>query len=87
MIQYSTLLCPAIIEIFLLCYFAEKVNDAAVDIGDAAYDFPWYEKIPISMRKTILQIIHTSQQGKKFKAFKYRDMSMETCSEVFEKFL
>jgi odorant receptor len=82
LIHFAVLLCPAVLEIFLLCYFAENVNDAALDVADAAYDFPWYEKIPFSMRKTILQIIHTSQQGKKFKAFKFRDMSLETCSEV-----
>lgn len=83
MLNFLLLFSPALVEIFLLCHHAEKVNDAALDIANAAYDFPWYEKnVPKSMRKTILQIMVTSQQGKKFKAYKFKNMSMETFSEV-----
>lgn len=79
-IPYSCLLMG---QIFLLCFFGQKLIDSSSDVADGIFNSKWTDHNDIQTRKHFVLMIQQAQRGKHFSAMGFVDISLETFNKVF----
>ena len=69
-------------QVFLYCYFGEKLISASQDIGNNILDSKWYDLEDIGMKKSIILIIMRSQKACVLSGFGFVTLTIETFSNV-----
>ncbi|KAL7041059.1 hypothetical protein ACKWTF_000606 [Chironomus riparius] len=69
-------------QVFLYCFYGEKLNTASQDVGKRILDSKWYELKNIRMKKSMLFIIMRSQKPCMLSGFGFVSLSIEAFSSV-----
>jgi hypothetical protein len=92
--QLSLKLSPAILtrfiiflvtsfsQIFLLCFFGNKLTTASENVAKAVYDSDWHEYQNKSVKKGFLLMMQRSQKPAYLTAFKFVKVSREAFTTV-----
>lgn len=69
-------------QVFLYCYFGEKLITASENVGNNILDSNWYEMKDAGMKKSILIVVMRSQKACKLSGFGFVSLTIETFSNV-----
>lgn len=76
--------CAAMLnQIWLLCYFGQKVINSSESIAVGVYESGWENDADSKMRKSLGKIMMRSQRPIKFTAMKFREISLESFAKVW----
>lgn len=80
---FSGTYCVAILnQIWLLCYFGQKVIDSSDFVANGAYTSGWEQIESIEVRKAIMLAIQRSQSPTKLTAMNFADISLKSFTSV-----
>lgn len=74
-------------QVFLLCYFGEKLMNASLSVGDGAYDCGWEGAEDYCLQKQLILLICRSQKSKRLTAYGFADISLATFTTVCSNFI
>lgn len=75
--------CIAILnQIWLLCYFGQKVIDSSENIASGAYNSEWEKIESLKLRKAIMIVIERAQTPSKLTAMNFTDISLKSFTTV-----
>lgn len=78
-IFYLGLIC---LQIFLLCYFCQKVINSSEGVADGIYDCGWERIEDESFKRHLIPMMMMSQNGVKLSAMSFFEVSIESYSAV-----
>ena len=69
-------------QIFLLCYFGQKLIDSSAGFAEGIYESNWIQLDDNALKKQIIIILLRAQRPKKLTAMGYADISLKTFASV-----
>jgi hypothetical protein len=80
--EFSAALIVAFAQIFLLCFYGNKLTAASEDVAKAAYDSGWHEIQNKSVKKGFVLMMQRSQRPTVLKGLKFIAVSLATFTTV-----
>ncbi|KAG5666653.1 hypothetical protein PVAND_014669 [Polypedilum vanderplanki] len=77
LLKYSAALIGMFMQIFIGCYFGDRLTESTLKVADGAYNSEWYKASP-KYRKMILVIMMRAQKKKNISAWKFADINLNT---------
>lgn len=79
-----TIACLAITacQIWLLCYYGQKLVDSSVDVADGIFGSDWTDLEDAEFKKDIIMIIRQAQRSKHLTAMGFADINLENFATV-----
>lgn len=75
--------CAAILnQIWLLCYFGQKVVDASEQISSGAYNCGWENINSVKVRKALIMVIERAQSTTRLTAMNFTEISLKSFTTV-----
>ncbi|KAG5670844.1 hypothetical protein PVAND_001078 [Polypedilum vanderplanki] len=75
MVKFIPVLLTAMVQVFCLCFYGEKLQTSSTRVADEAYNCNWYEK-NFKFRKMILLTMLRTQQAQKLTGWKFMDVGL-----------
>ena len=86
-ILYATYLCILAGQVFVFCYFGQKLTDSSLGVADGIYENNWPDYNDIKFKKQIVLIIIRAQKPSQLTAMKFAKVSLESFTTVRNKIL
>jgi len=81
-VKYMGLLVTSIIQMWLLCFYGQKLIDASEKVADEAYNSDWYETDNKHIKRAVQLIMIRSRRPTCLTTLKFSKISMEAFSTV-----
>lgn len=69
-------------QIWLLCYFGQKIIDSSARVGNGAYDCSWENSLNLKVGKALIMILRRAQTSTKLTAMNFADISLQSFMNV-----
>lgn len=84
-------LCMMVGQVFLICFYGQRLIDASLAVADGVYNCGWEEIFDVKFRKQLLLIIIRSQRPKTLTAMGFAEISLPSFTSVgymqFQRFI
>lgn len=71
-------------QIWLLCYFGQKIIDSSERVGNGAYGCGWEESLNLKVGKALIMVLRRAQTSTKLTAMHFADISLQSFMNVSE---
>jgi odorant receptor len=82
LLKFSILLTASLLQILMLCYYGQKLTNAADNLRVAAYNSEWFGKNDRKLKSAMLMIIQRSQKPFVISAFKFTAVNLKAFTTV-----
>ncbi|XP_061496510.1 odorant receptor 4 [Anopheles gambiae] len=84
LVKFVLFMLCFLIELLMLCAYGEDIVESSLAVIDAAYGCEWYREGSVAFHRSVLQIIHRSQQPVILTAWKIWPIQMSTFSQILQ---
>uniref|UniRef100_A0A1S4GRH8 Uncharacterized protein n=1 Tax=Anopheles gambiae TaxID=7165 RepID=A0A1S4GRH8_ANOGA len=84
LVKFVLFMLCFLIELLMLCAYGEDIVESSLGVIDAAYGCEWYREGSVAFHRSVLQIIHRSQQSVILTAWKIWPIQMSTFSQILQ---